>query len=75
MSNKEATVYIINVGKSMGLRHNGRELSDLEYGMMYVWDSLTRLISTGRKLDNAAILGVGTDGMPTVMIRRDNITM
>lgn len=65
MSNKEATVYVINVGKSMGVRHNGREVSDLEYAMSYVWDSLARLISTGRKLDNAAIVGVGTDGTPS----------
>jgi hypothetical protein len=41
MADKEATVYIIDVGASMGRRHSGREQTDLEWAMQWVWDKIT----------------------------------
>lgn len=44
MADKEATVYIIDVGRSMGEKHNGRNESDLEWAMHYVWDKITSTV-------------------------------
>lgn len=41
MADKEACVFIVDVGKSMGDRHHGRSESDLEWCMKYVWDKIT----------------------------------
>lgn len=44
MAEKEATVYIVDVGKSMGERHHGRSVTDLEWAMQYVWDKITTTV-------------------------------
>lgn len=46
MADKEATVYIVDVGRSMGKTRGGRTESDLDWAMSYVWDRIT---STVRK--------------------------
>jgi len=46
MAEKEATIYIIDVGKSMGLKHGGRSETDLEWAMHYVWDKITTTVGT-----------------------------
>lgn len=46
MADKEATVYIVDVGRSMGKTRRGRTESDLDWAMRYVWDRIT---STVRK--------------------------
>ncbi len=48
MADKEATVYIVDVGQSMGEKRNGRTESDLDWAMRYVWDRIT---STVRDLE------------------------
>jgi ATP-dependent DNA helicase 2 subunit 2 len=45
MAEKEATVYIVDVGKSMGEKRNGRSMTDLEWAMQYVWDCITATVS------------------------------
>lgn len=45
MAGKEATVYIIDVGNSMGEKANGREETNLEWAMEYVWDKITTTVS------------------------------
>jgi ATP-dependent DNA helicase 2 subunit 2 len=45
MAEKEATVYVIDVGKSMGRRHNGRSISDLDWAMKYGWDKITTTVN------------------------------
>lgn len=52
MADKEATVYIVDVGKSMGEKRNGRTESDLDWSMRYVWDRIT---STVRDLERPCI--------------------
>lgn len=44
MAEKEATVYIVDVGQSMGERQHGRSKSDLEWAMEYVWDKITTTV-------------------------------
>ncbi len=46
MADKEATVYIVDVGKSMGATHHGRPESDFDWAMTYVWDKITNTVST-----------------------------
>ena len=44
MADKEATVYIVDVGHSMGKKRNGRRESDLDWAMTYVWDKITSTV-------------------------------
>lgn len=44
MADKEATVYIVDVGKSMGEKNGGRAETDLEWCMKYVWDKITTAV-------------------------------
>lgn len=48
MADKEATVYIVDLGQSMGEKRNGRTETDLDWVMRYVWDRIT---STVRDLE------------------------
>jgi hypothetical protein len=62
MAEKEATVYIVDVGKSMGEMRNGRSMTDLEWAMQYVWDRITATVATGRKTATIGVIGLKTDG-------------
>ncbi|KAF5865037.1 ATP-dependent DNA helicase II subunit 2 [Aspergillus alliaceus] len=62
MADKEATVYIVDVGKSMGKRRHGRSVTDLEWAMQYVWDRITETVATGRKTAMMGVIGLRTDG-------------
>ncbi|KAI4721018.1 putative Ku family DNA helicase [Aureobasidium sp. EXF-10727] len=62
MAQKEATVYIVDLGESMGEKHNGREISDLDWALTYVWDKITTTISNERKTAMLAVVGLRTDG-------------
>lgn len=61
MAEKEATVYIVDVGKSMGECRHGRAKSDLEWAMDYVWDTITTTVATGRKTATIGVVGLRTD--------------
>jgi ATP-dependent DNA helicase 2 subunit 2 len=61
MADKEATVYIIDQGRSMGERHNSRDESDLDYGMRYVWDKITTTLLAGRATWAVGVVGLRTD--------------
>jgi hypothetical protein len=50
MAEKEATVYIVDMGKSMGERHHGRSVTDLEWAMQYVWDKITSTVCDLRRI-------------------------
>lgn len=58
---KEATIYIIDVARSMGETHLGRDQSDLDWALQYVWDKITNTVSTGRKTLQIGVVGLGTD--------------
>lgn len=61
MSEKQATVYVVDLGKSLGDCHNGRVEADLEYSMRYVWDKITLTMSSDRKTDGVGIVAFRTD--------------
>lgn len=44
MAEKEATVYVVDVGASMGECHGGRTESDIDWAMRYVWDRITSTV-------------------------------
>ncbi|EAW11519.1 ATP-dependent DNA helicase 2 subunit KU80 [Aspergillus clavatus NRRL 1] len=61
MADKEATVYIVDLGKSMGEKRHGRPVTDLEWVMEYVWDRITAIVATGRKTATIGVIGLKTD--------------
>lgn len=61
MADKEATVYIVDVGRSMGKKTNGREQSDLDWSMSFVWDKIATTILTARKTLQIGVVGLRTD--------------
>lgn len=61
MADKEATVYIIDMGRSMGEKRNGRKETDLEWAMNYVWEKITTTVATDRKTATLGVIGVRTD--------------
>ncbi|KAI9795201.1 MAG: ATP-dependent DNA helicase II subunit 2 [Peltula sp. TS41687] len=62
MAEKEATVYVLDVGASMGKKRNGRQETDLEWAMQYVWDKITSTVATGRNTLAVGVIGLRTDG-------------
>ncbi|KAL8652209.1 MAG: hypothetical protein Q9226_004366 [Calogaya cf. arnoldii] len=62
MAEKESTVYIVDVGTSMGSTHNGRDVSNLEFAMTYIWDKITSTVATGRTTATLGVIGLRTDG-------------
>ncbi|KAJ5130402.1 uncharacterized protein N7515_006441 [Penicillium bovifimosum] len=62
MAEKEATVYIVDMGRSMGECHHGRPMTDLDWAMQYVWDRITTTVATGRKTALVGVVGLRTDG-------------
>lgn len=48
MADKEATVYIVDVGMSMGRQNHGRQQSDLDWAMRYVWDKITSTVGVSQ---------------------------
>jgi hypothetical protein len=45
MAGKEATIYILDLGKSMGEKRHGRDQTDLDWALEYVWDKITNTVS------------------------------
>ena len=58
MAEKEATVYIVDLGLSMGDKHQGREQSDLDWAMQYVWEKITSIVSPIVTHGNSALMAV-----------------
>ncbi|KAH8664991.1 SPOC like C-terminal domain-containing protein [Tricladium varicosporioides] len=61
MASKEATIYIIDQGKSTAKCRNGRSESDLEYSMKYVWDKIATVMAAERKTGGLGIIGLRND--------------
>ncbi|KAI9721872.1 MAG: ATP-dependent DNA helicase II subunit 2 [Chrysothrix sp. TS-e1954] len=62
MADKEATVYVLDVGTSMDQKRNGRDKTDLDWCMQYVWDKIATTVASDRKTLNIGVLGFRTDG-------------
>lgn len=61
MAGKEATVYIVDCGRTMGEHSHGHKESNLDWALQYVWDKITTTIATGRKTLLAGVVGLRTD--------------
>ena len=61
MADKEATVYILDLGESMADCHNGRSESDLDFGMRYIWDKISTTVAASRKTWTVGVVGLNTD--------------
>ncbi|EGE84995.2 ATP-dependent DNA helicase II subunit 2 [Blastomyces dermatitidis ATCC 18188] len=71
MADKEATVYIVDVGKNMGECHNGRSISNLDWAMRYIWDKITTTVATGRKTATLGVIGLKTDDTNNPLWEKD----
>lgn len=61
MADKQATIYVIDLGSSTGECRCGRVETDLDYGMRYIWDKIATTMSADRKTWNVGIIGFRTD--------------
>ncbi|CAE7014733.1 ATP-dependent DNA helicase II subunit 2 [Pyrenophora teres f. teres] len=61
MAGKEATVFILDLGQSMGEKKHGRDQSDLDWALEYVWNKITTTVATGRKSSLMSVIGCRTD--------------
>ncbi|KAH0556896.1 hypothetical protein GP486_005318, partial [Trichoglossum hirsutum] len=61
MAEKEVTIYIVDVGLSMGETRFGREETDLDWAMRYVWDRITSTVATGRKTALVGVIALRSD--------------
>lgn len=67
MASKEATVFIVDVGATMGETSHGRTQTNLDWALEYVWDRITTVIATGRKTNMVGVVGLRTDGTHNVL--------
>ncbi|KAI0202225.1 Ku70/Ku80 N-terminal alpha/beta domain-containing protein [Astrocystis sublimbata] len=72
MADKEATVYILDLGSSMADCHNGRIESDLDWGMRYVWDKVSTTVAASRKTWNVGVIGVRTEETSNPLEEEEN---
>ncbi|KAF2275526.1 SPOC domain-like protein [Westerdykella ornata] len=61
MAQKEATVFIVDLGHTMGRKEHGRDKTNLEWAMQFVWDKILTTVVTGRKTCFMSVMGVRTD--------------
>jgi ATP-dependent DNA helicase 2 subunit 2 len=61
MADKEATVYVVDLGESMADCHNGRDESDLDFGMRYIWDKISTTVAASRKTWTVGVVGLNTE--------------
>ncbi|CAK7218662.1 ATP-dependent DNA helicase yku80 [Sporothrix bragantina] len=61
MADKEATVYIVDLGATMAEKHGGRSESNLDWAMRFVWDKISTTVAASRKTWKVGVLGLRTD--------------
>lgn len=61
MADKEATVFILDLGSTMAQSHSGRIESDLDYSMRFVWDKISDVVAANRKTLHVGVVGLRTD--------------
>ncbi|KAK3047926.1 ATP-dependent DNA helicase yku80 [Extremus antarcticus] len=67
MAGKEATVYIVDCGSTMGERSHGRKETNLDWALQYVWDRITSTVATARKTTLVGVVGLRTDSTASAM--------
>ncbi|KAK5108724.1 hypothetical protein LTR62_007871 [Meristemomyces frigidus] len=61
MASKEATVYIVDCGATMGGKSHDRSRTNLDWALEYIWDRITATVATGRKTAMAGIVALRTN--------------
>lgn len=61
MADKEATVYIVDLGATMAECHGGRSETQLDWAMKYVWDKICTTTAASRKTWTVGVLGLRSD--------------
>lgn len=61
MGDKEASIYIVDVGPSMANCNSGRSESDLDWSLRYIWDRITTTAQAKRKTWCVGVIGLRTD--------------
>ena len=67
MAAKEATVYIVDCGSTMNEKSHGRQRTNHDWVLEYLWDKITTTVATGRKTALAAVVGLRTDGTENLL--------
>ena len=49
MAGKEATVFVVDVGQSMGLTQQDRQTTDLDLALEYVWDKIATIVRSSHR--------------------------
>lgn len=62
MAEKEATVFILDLGSTMAQTSNDRSEPNLDWSMKYVWDKVTDTVAANRKTLCVGVVGLRTDG-------------
>ena len=65
MAGKEATVYILDLGASMGRKRRGRDHTDLDWALDYVWDKITTTVCQRFLIDLQRL--ARADGTPSTL--------
>jgi ATP-dependent DNA helicase 2 subunit 2 len=71
MADKEATIFILDLGSSMAQTHSGRAETDLDWGMRYFWDKVTDIVAANRKTLCVGIVGLRTDETSNKLMEDD----
>ncbi|PBP26561.1 putative ATP-dependent DNA helicase II subunit 2 [Diplocarpon rosae] len=58
---KEATIFVVDLGATTAECHNGRLISDLEYGMQYVWEKIAEIMAENKTTRRVGVVGFRTD--------------
>lgn len=61
MADKEASIYIVDLGSSMANCNGGRIESDLDWSLRYVWDKITTTAQSKRKTWCVGVVGLRTN--------------
>ncbi|KAF2738856.1 ATP-dependent DNA helicase-like protein II [Polyplosphaeria fusca] len=61
MAGKEATVFVLDLARSMGETRHARSQSNLDWALEYVWDKITTTVATGRKTASIGVIGFRTN--------------
>lgn len=61
MADKEAIVFIVDLGSTMADCNSGRTESDLDWSMRFVWDKISHIVSLSRKGLCVGVVGLRTE--------------
>ncbi|KAL5604528.1 uncharacterized protein BROUX77_004714 [Berkeleyomyces rouxiae] len=67
MADKEALIFVLDLGQTMADHGPGRNESNLDWSMRYVWDKISHIASMNRKTLNVGVLGFRTEDTDNMM--------